>query len=284
MKTLPCTLLMTLLLACLLALPVTAAAQEPAPAPEGTPIPTTPPPAEPPPVAKKVPVWTGAVEAGATATSGNTQVETYTAAAKADGKWRGWGLAYRSSVVYAETRNIQTAGAFDASLRGDRKLVGPLSAYARISIDGDRFKGINNRKGAGAGLGVEIWKRPAEGYVANLLRAEAGYQYYREDLARTEEDHDIHGARGFLAFLHAFSKDAVFTEEVEALSDLATEDRYLVTSVTALTMKLRTNIAFKVSETVKIDTKPNFIAPEDESLGRFERVDTITTAAVIVSF
>lgn len=268
----------------LLGLPAIATGQEPAPAPEGTPIPTTPPPAEPPPVVKKAPNWTGAVEAGATATSGNTQVETYTAAAKADGKWRGWGVAYRSSVVYAETRNIQTAGAFDASLRGDRKLVGPLSAYARLSIDGDRFKGINNRKGAGAGLGVEIWKRAGEGYVANLLRTEFGYQYYREDLARTEEDHDIHAGRAFLAFLHAFHKEAVFTEEVEALTDFATEDRYLVTSVTALTVKLRTNIAFKISETVKMDTKPNFIVPEDESQGRFERVDTLTAAAVIVSF
>lgn len=268
----------------LLALPVPAFAQEPGPSPEGTPIPTTPPPAVPPPIVKKVPVWTGALEAGATATSGNTQVETYTAGAKADGKWRGWGMAFRGSTVYAETRNVQTAGAFDANLRGDRKLVGPLSAYGRLSIDGDRFKGINNRKGAGAGLALEIWKRPAEGYVADLLRAELGYQYYREDIARTEKDHDIHAGRAFAAFLHAFRKDAVFTEEVEALYDFATDDRYLIASVTALTVKLRTNIAFKVSETVKMDTKPNFLVPEDESLGRFERVDTLTAAAVIVSF
>lgn len=212
-------------------------------------------------------------------------MQTFTGALKLDGTWRGWGVAARSSGVYAETEDIQTAGAWDASLRGDRVLVGVLGAYARLSLDGDRFKGFENRKGAGAGLSLaKKWAATEGGYDRFGVRAETGYQFYREDLVGIDEDNDVHAGRGFLGLLGALSKDTNLSEELEVLYDFETEGRYLVTSVTALTVKLRANLALKISETVKMDTEPPLIDPANPDSERFEEVDTLTAFALQLSF
>ena len=242
------------------------------------------------------PQWKGSLEAGATSTRGNTDVQTFTGALSADGAWRGWGLALRSSGVHAESNDVQTAGSWDASLRGDRVLVGVLGAYARGSIDGDRFKGIENRKGAGGGLSVaKKWAArglsdmpagdpPAPGYDRLAIRAELGYQYYREDLVGTTVDNEIQAGRAFGGLAIGISKDSTFSQETEALYDFEADDRYLITSVTALAVKLRRNLALKISQTVKIDTEPAYRDPADTSLGRFEETDTLTAFALIVTF
>src|SRR5438132_1865473 len=135
---------------------------------------------------------TGSIEAGATATSGNTDVQTYTGALKTDAKSGGWGLAVRASGVYAETRHLQSAGSWDAVLRGDRAIAGKLAGYAKLSIDGDRFKGIDNRKGAGVGLAAATaWRAVGADFDHDALRGELGYQYYRVDLARASKDEEI---------------------------------------------------------------------------------------------
>lgn len=266
------------LIALTLTLPSLAQAQVPEVAPVVTPA-ATPTPAPP-----KVPHVKGSAEAGATVTSGNTTVQTYTGALKVDGIWPTWGFAVRSSGVYARVRSTQTAGSWDASLRGDRQIYASLSAYGRLSIDGDRFKGIENRKGAGAGLAWIVFKRKATGYDADILRTELGYQYYREDRVAPAEDDDISAARAYLGYAHAFSKESVFSEEAEALYDFKTDGRYLLTSITALTVRLSARVAFKASETVKVDTIPAYRDPATPALGRFEKTDTVTSAAIIVGF
>jgi hypothetical protein len=227
---------------------------------------------------------TGAVEGGATATSGNTSVETYVGSAKAAGTWAGWGVAAKTSGVYGKSAGVQTAGAWDAGLRGDRVLKGWLSTYVKASIEGDEFKGLTNRKSAGLGLSGQLWKRPGEGFDRDLLRAELGYQFLRDDLSKTDEDIDIHAARAFVSYVHAFTKETTFTQDIESLSDVENEKRVLITSITALSVKLRANLAFKASETVKADLQPNYVDPADHSKGRFKAVDTITSVAFILSF
>lgn len=228
---------------------------------------------------------TGSVEAGATATSGNTDVQTYTGALKADAKTDGWGLALRSSGVYASSHHVQTAGSWDTSLRGDRAIIGKLSGYAKLSIDGDRFKGIDNRKGAGAGLAAATtWRDEGADFDHDALRAELGYQYYRVDLARTTKDQEIEAGRAFAGYKHAFQKETTFSEEDEALYDFKVKDRVLLTSVTALTVRLRAHLSFKASETVKVDSVPDLRDPADPTQGRFKRTDTLTAFAAIVTF
>jgi len=232
----------------------------------------TPPPAPTPtPIPKYLEV-TGAIEGGATATSGNTNVQTYTGALKADGKTRdGWGLALRGAGVWAESHNIQTAGSYDTSIRGDRKIYGIVGYYLKLSIDGDRFKGVNNRKGVGTGFSVaKGWRTAGTDWDHDALRGELGYQYYRVDLALTSKDQEIQAGRAFAGYAHAFSKESVFSEEVEGLYDFKVEDRFLITSVTSLS--------------VKDDTQPDYVDPSDKTKGRFEKVDTITTFAVIFTF
>lgn len=252
-----------------------ALAQEETPA--ATPAPTVPPTPAPTP-----PAWTGSLELGATATSGNTSLETYTTAFKTDGRWRGWGVAARAIGLYAENRNVQTAGAYETSLRGDRKIWKKLDAYVRLSADGDPFKGFHTRQGIGSGLGAEVWKRTEGKLVKDLLRIEAGYQFLREDLVRVEEDRDIHAGRGFLGYKHAFDQTSAFSQEIEAVDDL--QGRTIGTSITSLTVQLRKNLALKIAETIKFDTRPPLLDPADPTLGRFEEIDTLTAGAVIVSF
>lgn len=229
--------------------------------------------------------FTGSVEGGLTATSGNTDVQTYTFGAKADAKAKLWSAAFRSSGVYAQTHHVQSAGAWDASLRGDRTITGILSAYLRASMDGDPFKGINNRKGAGGGLSVaKAWRTPGAKFDHDAIRGELGYQYYRVDLARTDEDQDISAGRAFAGYQHSLSKETGISEEAEALYDFKIQDRVLMSSVTALTVQLKANLAFKASETIKADTVPDFIDPANPGLGRYKKVDTLTAFAVIVSF
>lgn len=267
----------------LLAFPSLAFAQaaDPLPAATATPDPCAPTPTPKPPPPPHV---KGTAEAGATVTSGNTTVQTYTGALKVDGAWPTWGFALRSSGVYGRVRSTQTAGSWDASLRMDRQIFLSLSGYGRLSIDGDRFKGIENRKGAGGGLAWLALRRKGAGFDTDVLRAEIGYQYYREDRVAPAEDDDISAARGFVGYAHAFSKDSVFSEEAEALYDFKTDDRYLLTSITALTVRLSARVAFKASETIKVDTVPAYRDPAMPALGRFEKTDTVTSAAIIVGF
>ena len=262
-----------------LALPGVASAQTPmvtstssvaAPAPSPTPKPVE---------------VTGSVEGGVTATSGDTDVQTWNGALKAAAKAKAWKVLAHAAGIYAKTRSVQTAGSWEAALDADRTLSGVFGLYAKLSIDGDRFKGVNNRKGAGAGVvASKAWRAADAKFDHDTVRGGVGYQYYLVDLAGTTKNQDIRAARVFAGYTHAFTKETVFSEDAEALDDFVVKNRFLVNSTTALTLQLRTNLAVKMSEVIKDDTVPDYVDPNDPTKGRFHKVNTLETAAFIYSF
>jgi len=55
-------------------------------------------------------------------------------------------------------------------------------------------------------------------------------------------------------------------------------------AVSALSVRLRAHLAVKASETVKIDSVPDYVDPADPTRGRFKHTDTLTAVAMIVTF
>ena len=146
--------------------------------------------------------------------------------------------------------------------------------------------GLDNRYGAGGGLGYRFFKTEVQ-----TLALEFGVDYTSEQPISGDSS-SFAGARLFLGYLYNISKTSSFTEDLTLLENLDDTDDFRGRSVSALTASLTQKLALKVSLTalgttnqpVVVDVPAHRRWPRRAAQFEFEKLDTILTAALVVNF
>ncbi len=222
--------------------------------------------------APKEDLWKGSVALGLIALSGNSSTLTFNGLASAERKTAGWIYSVKAQGVYGRSRlsatetegeraQVVALGA-GLQLRGDRRFTKVLSGYLLTGAETDHVKSVEVRGTGEAGAGISWWdEKQPDGRVSSLrtdlafrFSRETRFQYYptRMDLP----DVDLGGPRLGLSFAYGLSKDVLFTEEAEAVSNVLGGARLLVNSISKLTARLTESLALSTSLVVQYDSAP----------------------------
>ncbi len=225
-------------------------------------------PAENRPEEKRRALWSGTLGMGFISLAGNARTLTMSLSGSFERSSSGWVVAGKASAVYGESRAVGVVDAQTVALgaslqvRGDRRITERASGYLLGALDTDHIKSVELRPAAEAGMGL-LWVENKEG---DLLRSrlrtdlamrynhERRFQYYPAPLSLPGVT--FVGPKLGASCRFAISKDVIFTEDAEALLNIAGRSRVLVTSVTKIASRLIGALSLGVSFTVNNDSQP----------------------------
>jgi putative salt-induced outer membrane protein YdiY len=212
--------------------------------------------------------WTGTVGLGLMSLTGNSRSITFTTNAAAERKSEDWIVGAKLLAAYGENRTAaagtteKVAEMAALQLRLDRRLGARYSTYALGAAATDHVKSIELRSTGELGATV-MWvdAKGATGWATTLrtnlgfrIAEERRYQYYPTSLEIP--DVTLYAPRAGLAFTYAISKDVLFAEDADVMSNVSGESRVLANSVSKISVRLSRSLAFGVSFTVNHDSAP----------------------------
>ncbi len=258
--------------------------------------------------------WKASAQAGIIATTGNSQVTTGAAGAKAsrkDGKNKlsldASGAYARSSILIAvddgdgviapgevSRSTSTTTRAWGFKGRYDRFLTEHNSLYATAVISGDKPAGKQFVGGGQAGYSRQLFKNKKHELVA-----EVGYDFSYENPV-VGDGVSIHSGRFFVGYEGALTKDTGLTASLESLHNVNTLDTSTgevgafedtrVNTTLALTTKLLKDISFRFGHTAKFDNAPSArpliggLPYADGYTPMAKKLDTKIEATLIINF
>lgn len=218
----------SLVLAALLLVPATAAAQD-----------STPP-----------RPWKLQTDFGFVNTAGNTSTTTLNGGESFSYTTGPWTLGQLFAVVYGKTDGERSAENYTASLRGDYAFTEHFGVYGLGKWDRNEFAGIERRFEEGTGFTFKPVARER-----TTLSLEAGISAIQERVVEGA-DNTFASGRGALLFKQLFATAAYFQQTAEILPNLKESADYRVNTETALVAPLSKSIAFKASYVIKFDNDP----------------------------
>ena len=218
---------------------------------------------------KKPKIWKFSSETTYVNTSGNTDTETLGSKNNLDFDWKKTALRFRANAMESKENNIQSAENYLASQKFEWKFQPKNFFYQLLSWDKDRFAGIDSREALGLGFG-----RALLATKRNKLTGEGGGQYTLED--RAEDDaSEFSSARLFADYRFVISDTSHFNQTVEYLKDFSATEAYRLNALTAVTAKMTTHLAMKISYEIKYNNNP--------PIG-IRKTDTYTNLALVIDF
>ncbi len=211
--------------------------------------------------------WSWDTEVGYVETTGNSKSASANVSSEYNKKWEKAILTLKGMHISASQNDITNAESYSLS----EKLGVPLNLrfylYQLFGWEKDRFAGIDYRYNIQLGGGYKIIDTEK-----NQLSGEVGNDYTIEKYT-LGDDESFSSLKGYLKYIYSFSKHAKFSQEGEILYNLERSDDTRVNSITAISASLTTNLALKISYTVKYDESP---APG------FKKTDTILSNSIII--
>jgi putative salt-induced outer membrane protein YdiY len=149
-------------------------------------------------------------------TDGNTEVTTISGGEKIEHKLTKWAFLQEARAVWGETDGVETAGRYDATLRGDYLLSSRLSTYAIALWRRNVFAGISRQFEEGLGLSWHaVTGKP------HVLDLEAGGGLLQRHNT-TDTDDEFATARVAVLYQYHFTEKAYF--EARGVHLLGLED------------------------------------------------------------
>lgn len=211
--------------------------------------------------------WTWDTEAGYVQTTGNSESGTAHVNSEYKYSWEKAGFSLKGEHISSSQDDTQSAESYKTQEKIDLKIHKGFYAYEGFSWEKDRFAGIDHRYTSMLGLGYAVIQTKR-----NNLSFELGGDYIWEKYV-TDTDDDFGSARGFLKYIFSFTETSQFSQEGEALYNLEDSDDIRMSSITALSASISTNLAMKISYTIKYDRQP---------VKGFKKIDTILSSALIL--
>lgn len=214
--------------------------------------------------------WKDSAEASVVTTNGNSKTTTMSAKNLFTYAFRPttafeWDLGALSSKNKGQT----TAEEFYSAEKLSQKIDDANYGYGRHRWDRNRFAGIQHRNEYSAGAGRELWKTPAD-----LWLAEGGPSYVVEERIG-ERRRDYGAARAFTKYTHDFNPSTKFGQTAEYLISLEDARDNRLTTETSFTSALSRVFSVKTSFLWKHVGQPPPNAVKD---------DTTLSVALIASF
>ena len=215
------------------------------------------------------PLWSGKAEVSFVSTSGNSDTQTLGAGAEVEYQPGVWSGKAKLDYIKSEANGTTNARALAGLLRGARKLVGRLEAYAQGDYLKNTFAGIERRLSGQTGLAYDLLPPGA-----HALKAQAGLGYTSEHRVASSDRSFASAAAGLL-YKWTFSKTADFSNETTFAQDLKESRDWRFGDTAAVSAGLTTIFSLKLSWAL---TRANDPPPG------FKKTDTITRAALVAKF
>jgi putative salt-induced outer membrane protein YdiY len=221
-------------------------------------------PAPPPPKARE-----GKAEFALVSTSGNASSQTIGLAAQVTFRPSKWVIDAQTAFIRNESEDVVNAKSFALRGRAARVLTPRLQAYGQHAYLRDLFSGVENRNFTDGGLSFLVL-----GTARHTLYADAGLGYLNEQRT-TGDDLSTATASTGARYKLKLSETSDITDEFLSVFDLSDEGTWRLYQALALTAKVAAPLSLKIS---------NVIRYVDEPVFGFEQTDTITSAALVLSF
>ncbi|QJQ95071.1 MULTISPECIES: YdiY family protein [Halomonadaceae] len=201
----------------------------------------------PPAPAEDAAIFSGNAELGYTRLSGNTDSQTLIAKGNLTWLTGRWTHSLRGEVRHVANNEGTTAERYLGSLRERYELEGPHYLFGFARWERDRFSGYDRQLTAIGGYGRQVIDTDSQ-----QLSLEAG-PGYRHDVVRDDDNEDQAVAYGALDYRWEFSPIASLAQQ---LSVEATDDNITSRSYSALTARLNSRLALRLSHEIRHDSQP----------------------------
>lgn len=213
--------------------------------------------------------WTGKAEVSYVSTGGNA--ETITAKVGAEAQYRSgdWATVLRAAFLTNTTEVRGRNRRVDALVRGSRRVGPRLEVFGQIGYLKNTFAGIRDSVYPLGGVAYAVIDtRP------HSLTTRVGLGYGQESRLRTASV-NFATADAETAYRWAMTKTTEFRQDTSFTSNLSQSADWRMANVTSLAAGLNSLLSLKVSHTLNYLNQP---------VEGFERVDTVTAAALVATF
>jgi putative salt-induced outer membrane protein YdiY len=202
-------------------------------------------------------------------TSGNASAQSIGAAAQVIFRPPRWELDAQTTFVRNEAEDVVSAKSFAARGRAGRVITPRLQAFGQHGYLRDLFSGIVHRNLTEGGLSYLVLQAGR-----NTLYADAGLGYLKERRTIGSSLSTPTAGTGARYKLR-FSETSDLTDELSMSFDLADDGTWRLQHAIALTARVAAPLSLKLS---------NLLRYVDEPVAGFDDTDTITSAALVLSF
>lgn len=202
-------------------------------------------------MAQEAKPWKANLELSNLQTEGNTDSTSLLFGGRGERTLTAAKLSGEFLAMYGEKAGAASDRNWFGALKYDRYVTERLFAYLAERVDRNVLNGIEIRYATQAGVGYDVIKTPSD-----LLKAEAGFGYVRENPISPFHDVGYVNARAFGLYEHAFAEKTRFTRSVEYLPSLKERKEYIVKEESAFLSSLAGGFALKVSYAVAYDNLP----------------------------
>jgi putative salt-induced outer membrane protein YdiY len=211
----------------------------------------------------------GKAEFALVSTSGNASAQSIGAAGQVTFRPLPWVIDGQAAFIRNKAEDVVNAKSFAARGRAGRVLTARLQAFAQHGYLRDLFSGVEHRNMTEAGLAYLLWQSARQ-----TLHADGGLGYLHERrTAGGSLSTPTLGTGG--RYKLTLSPTSDLTDDLSASFDLSGEGTWRLQHAIALTARVASPLSLKVS---------NLIRYVDEPVAGFEQMDTITSAALVLSF
>ncbi len=214
--------------------------------------------------------WRTEAELGMSTASGNTESSTVTGRIASDRKGGKATLHLLAEGLYAEDQGKTTTQRLHGLSQLDYDLRPRVYAFGVVEATNDRFAGFDLRLQEAVGLGRRLMLHRED----MEWRVEAGPALRQEWLVDDTYENSVN-ARARTLFRWELAEESAFSEELIWTQSVQDGDDFLVMNETALSFRLNTRVALRLSVRVEHDSQPPLEA---------ERTDVFTTTSLLVSF
>lgn len=211
-------------------------------------------------------LWTGRIEAGGSATTGNSNVRGVTLKGELVRESLYWRHKLNGTVDYQRSAGITSREYYLGAYQANWKLDDRLYLYGTGQFESDRFFGFSQRYGASVGAGYAVIRSPAA-----TLNLEVGPAFRYTDFTDGRLQRSA-AARGNVDFDWNLSSGIKFSQDAAAYVE---QFNNTISATSALAAKLVGPLSGQVSYSIQYES-----APPD---GRVS-LDTISRASLVYSF
>jgi putative salt-induced outer membrane protein YdiY len=211
----------------------------------------------------------GKAEFALVTTSGNAASQSIGAAGEVTFRPPQWVIEGKAAFVRNEADDVLNAKSFAARGRVARVLTPRLQVFGQHAYLEDLFAGIEHRNFTDGGLSFLLLETARQ-----TLFADASIGYLNEERTAANTLSTATAGPG-ARYKLKLSETSDITEDLLFSFDLSSEGTWRYANAIALTAKVATPLSIKLS---------NIIRYVDEPVPGFEKTDTITSAALVLSF
>ena len=211
----------------------------------------------------------GKAEFALVTTTGNASSQSVGAAGQITFRPPQWVIDGQTAFVRNEAENVVSAKSVAARGRASRVLTPVLQVFGQHSYLRDLFSGVVHRNSTEGGLAFQLLNTARQTFTAD-----AAFGFLNEK--RTVGDslsNPTAGTGGHYKL--KLSETSDITEDAVLSFDLSNEGTWRLAQALALTAKVAAPLSLKISNTIRY---------VDEPVAGFNKTDTITSAALVLSF